>query len=1184
MARTLPAARRQRQTSTPATPGPWSIAVMVVVAVGLGAALWLIAGPPSEAWRLPDLVTVRATLTASEIADRELIAMATALEWLVLGYLAVTVTLRCAALAADRATRGARWARIALQLTNLITVPAVRRIVDGGLAGTLLVASWMPGTARVAVAAEPDVSLPVTADAQAGGPAARHAEQEPERAQSVAYTVVRGDDLWGIARRAYGDGSRYVELFEANRDRVMVDGERFTDPRVIRVGWVLHLPLPSQRIDVESGVPTYRTLPGDHLWGIAERFLGDGFRWTELWEANRDREMGAGWRFTNPNLIYPEWEISLPVEVLTTGTAVGQSARPVEPEAMGTPEATPVATPDPAADPLLSSDDAADTEGGWGIAWDWPSPPRPLVISAAGFAVLGTAVLFVSRLRRQGLLSLPSFRRDAWATGDAGRIALVGRAVTSAIAEAGYLDARLLLIHETERRLTCTFHCPSGDGEALAASGTELSERVGCAVEGEFVGAKRVDLVLTGIGEATLRRGSAADAGRALMLPVGTEASGAIVYLNLAGTGSVAVSGADGDRRQLLHAWLATLAATAGADELALRADATAAALAGDDLELPHFGGADRSDTDALVDELEDVIQSRQGTSMRRPLVAVLDMGTAAPRADAIIPYAPEAEVYVVGLVPSDGAHDRPGGMFGAVVHLGLDAAEGDTDGDGIERGSMRLTVGSDEPLWLDPVLVRRDASPRWRAVTPSRGDSEAGDVVDVAKAPNTDDEGDPTDPGLRAVDTVTSAPFDWHRALFEPVPMVDGPPAAESCEAAPGPGGDPPVEPALLAPSDADAGALPAEVAPDPVDELQPAALSIADAAVEERPELDDGTRAVGTDPPPAAAAEPTVVAERQPSPTASPPALPESAVHPPAGDPPIAPADHQAHSPPAATHSTIVRQQPLWLAETAGGDAADGEGSEALIRVRCFGEFEVSVAGTPVTSWRYEKGREFVALLVAHGGAPVPRKVVAELLWPELLWDSSVKHMIDNAATTARKAIRVAAGQNDLQPITLARDRYQFQPGILQSDLDEFDAAVRRAAGLPAADALEQYARAVALYRGDVMQPEAFEWLDRFRPEYHRRFLDAARAAAGLAAELGDVERAAAFYSAGMERAPADEALARGLMRCRGALGDPSGVHKVYQVLMEALQRELGIPSAVPSAETRALREELVAAATVG
>jgi len=391
-------------------------------------------------------------------------------------------------------------------------------------------------------------------------------------------------------------------------------------------------------------------------------------------------------------------------------------------------------------------------------------------------------------------------------------------------------------------------------------------------------------------------------------------------------------------------------------------------------------------------------------------------------------------------------------------------------------------------------------------------------------------------------------------------------------------------VEPALLATSDPGAGGLPVDVAPDPMRGPQTDTVAIADTAVEQRPEHEDGPKSAGTTPLLAPAAEPAVVVERQQSHTPSAPAVPESAAQLPAGDPPRTPEYHQAPSPPAASHSPIVRQQPLWLAETPTGGAADGEGSEALIRVRCFGDFEVSVAGTPLTGWRYEKGRELVAVLVAHGGAPVPRRVMAELLWPDLLWDSSVKHMMDNAATTARKAIRVAADQHDLQPITFARDRYQFQPGILQSDLDEFDAAVRRAGGLPAAGALEQYARAVTLYRGDVMLSETFEWVDRFRPEYRRRFLDAARVAAGLAIELGDVERAAAFYSAGMERAPTDEVFARGLMRCRSALGDPSGVHKVYQVLTEALQREIGVPSAVPSAETRALLEELIAAAALG
>ena len=81
------------------------------------------------------------------MADPDL-ASAAALAWLVLGYLALSVGLRLAALLAallaGRLSGGARWARTGLRLSNLVTIPAVRRLVDGGAAGTLLAASWLP--------------------------------------------------------------------------------------------------------------------------------------------------------------------------------------------------------------------------------------------------------------------------------------------------------------------------------------------------------------------------------------------------------------------------------------------------------------------------------------------------------------------------------------------------------------------------------------------------------------------------------------------------------------------------------------------------------------------------------------------------------------------------------------------------------------------------------------------------------------------------------------------------------------------------------------------------------------------------------------------------------------------------------------------------------------------------------
>lgn len=1198
MTRTLPAAGRHRVLNEPATSGPGSLVAMILIAAALGVVLWVISGPPSAAWYLPDFATVRETLAGSEINDRDLVAAATAVAWLLLAYLAIVVSLRAAAVAAERATRGARWARVALQITNLTTIPAVRRIVDGGVAGTLVVASWMPATARIAVAAEPAaiVALPPPAVvAEAGGPAPWYAAEQAERWQAVSYTVVRGDDLWGIAKRFYDDGSRYVDLFEANRDRIMANGERFTDPRVVRVGWVLHVPLPSPRIAVEAGTPVYHVIRGDHLWGIAERLLGDGFRWPEIWEANRDRDMGEGWRFVDPNLIYPGWQLEVPADVLWLPAVADEPVAPQTPEPTTTPEpvATPAASSFPETEPAVVGDAAEETEGGSGIAWDWPSIPRPLLVTAAGFAVLGTAVLFVTRAHRAGLLRVPAFvRRDARRTGDAGRVTLVARALAATIADLGHANARLVLVRETERALTCTVDCSADDADALIAAAPELAVRLGCEVEGTEAAGQCVDLILADAGELTMRIGDEAAVDRALMLPVGTDMAERITYLNLAGTGSAVVSGLDAERRELLHSWLATLASTTGADGLALRADEATALLMGDDLWLPHFGGADCPDTGTLVEELEDLIQSREGTDAHRPVVAVLNVGVGEARHDAIVPYARDAGVYLVGVALPGRATDRDEAIFGASVLLGVDTAvEGGDDG-GIDQGSLSLTVGTGEPVRLDPVLVRRDTSARWR---------EPRVAAQRSEPPRADEVRSDTPEGGRASAKARPGTFDWHGALFEPSGIADGFAKVSADEGALR--RDDPATDATADPSvDLDRPS-PSHLAEERSDAVAfDSGSDVADEtpAVAEAWEVADGDDLqVHSERGPLPTA-PVDHDEAGPAPQLDPPIVPELAEADPAIDESAAEVTTVAsgaapvHAPlqddleqvqVPESRSPTARQQPLFLAESRPTEANANVGEdEALITVQCLGDFEVFVAGKPLTWWRYEKGREFVALLVAYGGAAVPRTVVANALWPDQLWDTSTKHLMSTAATTVRKTIREAGERPDLQPLTLTRDRYQFQPGILRSDLDEFESALRQAMNLPAVDALGHYERAVALYRGDIMQSETFEWLDQYRMEYRKRFVEAVLTAGEHAIQLGEVERAVRLYLAGTERVPTDEAIARGLMRCLGTLGDHAGVLKVYRVLTEALQRELNTPRATPSTETRALLEELTAEAAVG
>ena len=50
------------------------------------------------------------------------------------------------------------------------------------------------------------------------------------------------ESLWEIAQKYLGDGRRYREIFELNKERVQPDGSRLTIASLIRPGWVLHMP------------------------------------------------------------------------------------------------------------------------------------------------------------------------------------------------------------------------------------------------------------------------------------------------------------------------------------------------------------------------------------------------------------------------------------------------------------------------------------------------------------------------------------------------------------------------------------------------------------------------------------------------------------------------------------------------------------------------------------------------------------------------------------------------------------------------------------------------------------------------------------------------------------------------------------------------------------------------------
>jgi LysM repeat protein len=75
----------------------------------------------------------------------------------------------------------------------------------------------------------------------------RETNNSPAPTTETTYTVESGDCLWNIAKEVYGDGSKYVAIYEANKDKI-------TNPNLIKVGQTLTIP------DVASAKTTTETV------------------------------------------------------------------------------------------------------------------------------------------------------------------------------------------------------------------------------------------------------------------------------------------------------------------------------------------------------------------------------------------------------------------------------------------------------------------------------------------------------------------------------------------------------------------------------------------------------------------------------------------------------------------------------------------------------------------------------------------------------------------------------------------------------------------------------------------------------------------------------------------------------------------------------------------------------------
>lgn len=141
---------------------------------------------------------------------------------------------------------------------------------------------------------------------------------EPEACESTTqhrtYVVKPRDTLWEIARKHLGEPMRYREIVALNQGRVMDDGRTFTSGGWLRPGWTLRLPADASRLssDQNASERVHTVASGETLWEIAEKRLGSGHRYKEIYKLNKGRLQPDGARLVDPRVIERGWRLILP--------------------------------------------------------------------------------------------------------------------------------------------------------------------------------------------------------------------------------------------------------------------------------------------------------------------------------------------------------------------------------------------------------------------------------------------------------------------------------------------------------------------------------------------------------------------------------------------------------------------------------------------------------------------------------------------------------------------------------------------------------------------------------------------------------------------------------------------------------------------------------------------------------